>query len=838
MEETTIAHMPIDLPENPEQVYVANAYLDDTTTIIVALAEPITLPLDPQTITVTDQTTKTPLAVTSVDMAHTFYTVLVGDLQQQLGAQGNWYTDDPATRMTVVHPNLHQLRGTLAAGTYHYKIAFNGVFDGALPDTNVELQVPVDGTEVVFSYVPYDPVTEQAQIYDAVNDPEVTLPTSSAGIRTDVLALTLVNAPDVTHTLHITANGGNSGGSKTVIPRNVLNNAQYVYESDDLGNTYTPAATSFRVWAPTATHIQLMLYATETGPLTSFVAMEKSANGTWYIQIEQNLENWYYLYEVTIQEVVQTAVDPYVKAIAVNAGRGMIVNLEKTNPADWANDRYQTLADPVDAVIYELHVRDFSSHQNSGMTNKGKYLAFTEHGTTGPEGVATGIAHLQELGITHVQVLPIFGFASVDETDPTQYNWGYDPRNYNVPEGAYATIPHGTARIIELKQMMQSLHAAHIGMIMDVVYNHTSGTGSYADFDKIVPQYYYRTNYAGYYTNGSGCGNEVATERPMVQKFVCDSVKYWAQTYHIDGFRFDLMALLGVNLLHNIAQDVRAVNPNVLLYGEPWTGNGSSLAPDQVLVKARQKGLGVGVFNDNIRNALNGNVFDATTHGFVTGAPRFVEGIKKAVAGSIDDFTAAPSETINYATSHDNYTLWDKISLSKADESEEDRIRMDELAQAIVMTAQGVAFMQGGEEILRTKGGNENSYNAGDIVNQFDWEQKAHYRDVCDYYMRLIHLRRNHPAFRLQTAEAIRQHLTFLDSPDNTVMFALHSHANGDAWENIVVLYNPNKAEVTVNLPDGKWTIVATQGRIGEESLGQATGTVVVPPITCMILHN
>lgn len=835
MKDTTIAHMPTDITENPEQVHIANAYLDDRTTIIVALTEPITLPLDAQTVTVADQTTKTPLTVANVDMAQTFYTVLVGDLQQQLGAQGDWYTDDPATRMTVVHPNLHQLRGTLAAGAYHYKIAFNGVFDGALPDTNIALQIPIDGTEVVFSYVPYDPLTEQAQIYDSVNDPEAMLPTSSAGIRTDVLAITLVNAPDVTHTLQITANDGES---TTVIPRNVLNNAQYVYEGDDLGNIYTPAATSFRVWAPTASHVQLLLYNTETGPLKMAIAMLKSDNGTWYAQVAQDLKNWYYLYEVTVQGMTQTAVDPYVKAIAVNATRGMIANLEQTNPADWANDQYRTLANPVDAVIYELHVRDFSSHQDSGMTNKGKYLAFTEHGTTGPNGVATGITHLQELGITHVQVLPIAEFASVDETDPIQYNWGYDPRNYNVPEGAYATTPHGTVRILEVKRMIQSLHETHIGVIMDVVYNHTFATGNYSDFDKIVPHYYYRTNYAGYYTNGSGCGNEVATERPMVQKFVRNSVKYWAQAYHIDGFRFDLMAPLGVNLLRNIAQDIHSINPNALLYGEPWTGGGSSLTPGQLLVKARQKTLGVGVFNDNIRNALNGNVFDATTHGFVTGAPGFVENIKKAVAGSIDDFTAAPSETINYATSHDNYTLWDKISLSKADESEEDRIRMDELAQAIIMTSQGVVFMQGGAEILRTKGGNENSYNAGDAVNQFDWERKAHYRDVCDYYTRLIHLRRNHPAFRLQTAEAIRQHLTFLDSPGNTVMFALHSHANGDAWENIIVLYNPNKVEVTVNLPDGEWTIVATQGRIGEEPLGQATGTAIVPPITCMMIHN
>ncbi len=816
------------------QLQVVHAFLDDENTVLVSLTEAIALPIQSDTIAVVSQTSGARYAVAAIDGGHSTYAVLVGDLQTSLGAQGNWYTDDQATRLQKIHSDLYQFRGTLPAGTYHYKIAFNGVFDGAQPEQNIVLQVPADNTEVVFSFVPYDLGAKKTMIYDSINNPDVALPTSSDGISTDLLAITLSDAPAVTDT--ITVKIGQSEPHR-IVPRHVLDDARYTYDGDDLGNTYTWVATAFRVWAPTASNVDLLLYNAETGPLTSKVTMRQAENGTWYARVAKNLKNWYYLYDVTIQGETHTVVDPYVRAIAVNAKRGMIVKLDDTNPSGWQKDRYKMLNNPLDAIIYEVHVRDFSINAQSGMRNKGRYLAFTEQHTVGPKKVKTGIAHLRELGITHAQILPIEEFATVDETASDQYNWGYDPRNYNVPEGAYATTPHGSERISEFKLMVQSLHKAGIGVIMDVVYNHTYESGN-SDFDKLVPQYYYRTNEHGYYTNGSGVGNELATERPMVQKFVRDSVKYWTQAYHIDGFRFDLMAPLGVNLMQLIVEDLRAINPSVLLYGEPWTGAGSGLLASQLLVKARQKGLGVGVFNDNIRNAINGPVFDARTRGFATGEPGQVDAIKRAIAGSIDDFASTPGETINYVTSHDNYALWDKITLNSPEVSEADRIKMDELAQAIVLTSQGVAFLQGGEEFLRTKGGNENSYNAGDAVNQFDWQRKAQYRAVVDYYAGLIHLRRNHPAFRLPSAEAIRQHLVFLDSPENSVAFALLDHANGDAWQHIIVIYNPNMLELSVNLPAGAWAIVATQGQAGEQELARATTTVSVPPLTCMILHN
>jgi pullulanase len=565
--------------------------------------------------------------------------------------------------------------------------------------------------------------------------------------------------------------------------------------------------------------------------------MHPSDNGTWYVQVSGNLKNWYYLYEVTVHDATQYAVDPYVKAIAANATRGMIIDLPQTNPPEWYEDASVVLAHPEDAIIYEVHVRDFSIDPNSGMVNKGKYLAFTERGTRGPNNVTTGLESLKELGITHVQLQPIEAFASVDENDPVQYNWGYDPRNYNVPTGAYATKPSGTTRITECKQMIQSLHKEGIGVIMDVVYNHTFAIRD-SDFDKIVPQYYYRTDYSGSYTNGSGVGNELATERPMVRKFMLDSLAYWVKEYHVDGFRFDLMALQGVETMKQVAETLHAINPHLLLYGEPWAGGTSGLAATDLLFKGRQQGLGLAVFNDEIRNGLIGGVFDPTARGFATGAEGLIEVIRKAVEGSIDDFAASPSETINYVTSHDNYTLWDKIAFSNSSASEEDRIKMDELAQAVILTAQGVAFLHGGEEMLRTKGGNDNSYDAGDAVNQFDWSRKAGYWKVFNYYAGLIHLRRAHPAFRMTSVSDIRAHLSFLQSPENTLMFSIAGHANGDSWENILVIYNPTSAAVVCPLPAGQWTIVVRQDRVSDEFLGRASQGVIVPAISCMVLYQ
>ncbi len=824
----------LSIAEIATQSHVINAYLEDEKTIVVKLSNTLTLPFAASDVLVTNQTSGTTIPVTNVDIVEPQQVVLVGDLQEALGAKGDWNPTDVDTAMTRVNANLYQFSGNLPAGTYNYKVAFNGTFDGALPYTNAVLIVPQGGARVTFSYVPYDFITKQQETYDSINTPNISFPTSTDGVPTDLVAVTLADTVNVADALVVALN---EHGQNSVTPRSVLNASTYTYTGEDLGSIYTPETTSFRLWAPTASDVQVLLYNSELGGLTRQEAMQRSEQGTWYAQVQGNLDTWYYLYLLTIHGVTQTAVDPYARAISVNGLRGMIVNLATTNPNGWDTDSYKTLAHAVDAVLYELHVRDFSIEQNSGMTNKGRYLAFTERGTKGPDGIVTGVDSLLQLGISHVQILPVEEFASVDENAPDQYNWGYDPRNYNVPEGAYATTPHGTARINEFKQLVQCLHKANIGVIMDVVYNHTFATLD-SDFNKIVPQYYYRTNYAGYYTNGSGVGNEIAAERPMVQKFVRDSLKYWVQQYHIDGFRFDLMALLGVETMKQVAEDLHALNPNVLLYGEPWTGGGSALPAGQLVTKGQQKGLGFGVFNDDMRNALVGSMFDAHNQGYATGASNQADAIRIGAMGSIDTFTAAPGETLNYATSHDNYTLWDKIALSNGGDPEYDRILMDQLVQAIVFTSQGVPFIQGGDEFLRTKGGNDNSYNAGDAVNQFAWELKSQHMNVFNYYAGLIALRNNHPAFRMSSADDVRKHLTFLSSPDNTLAFQLTGHANGDTWANILVIYNPMKANAVVSLPAGSWTIVGTQGHVDETPLGQAAGTVVVPGIACEILYQ
>lgn len=659
-------------------------------------------------------------------------------------------------------------------------------------------------------------------------------PVTFVSRRIDLIEVTLAEAPDVRHSLYITLKGD---ALVLVTPRNVLNAGKYVYQGNDLGSIYQPELTSFRLWAPTASDVQLLLYESETGPLQQQVVMLPSDNGTWFARVFGDLQNWYYLYKVTVHGTTRYAVDPYTRAIAANGTRGMIVDLSKTNPQAWSEDGYVDLASPTDAIIYEVHIRDFSIHPTSSMVHKGKYLAFTERGTTGPNQVAAGVDHLKELGITHVQLQPVQAFASVDEDDPNHHYWGYDPRNFNVPTGAYATTPHGIARITECKQMIQSLHNEDIGVILDVVYNHTF-TQYDSDFDKIVPQYYYRTDDAGNYTNGSGAGNEMALERPMVEKFFLDSLTYWVSEYHVDGFRFDLMALLGIEAMKKVSEQLHALNPHTLLYGEPWAGGTSSLADNMLLTKGRQKGLGLAMFNDHVRDTLCGSVFDGAARGFATGAWEGIDALKRAVVGSTDDFTAFPQETINYVTSHDNYTLWDKITLSTPGETEADRVKMDELAQAIILTCQGVAFFQGGEEMLRTKGGSSNSFDAGDEANQFDWSRKASYWKVWRYYAALIRLRRNHAAFRMRSVRDIREHLSFLESPENTVMFELAGHANGDRWERILVIYNPNKTDILCPLPPGNWTITVSQDRVSEDYLGRASGRVIVPHISCMVLYR
>ncbi len=635
---------------------ISSAFLDGAQTVTASLNSPVTI--GQSTFAVQDTTTGKTIPVTSVMSAQTVQATVASDFQTQVGAANNWDPTSPVTAMREINPNLYQYTATLKAGTYSYKVALNGSWDVAYPSQNVSLTVPAGGRTVTISYVP-----STNGVYDTINNPQQALPSSSDGVKTSVVSLTLASAPSVKDTLQLSATGYTS---LPITPRDVLNLPQYYYAPDNLGNTWTKKYTTFRVWAPTATEVDVQLFSSADGPSENEVVMTPGPNGTFYAKVPGNLNGWYYLYQVTIDGQTKSAVDPYATAIAPDATRAMIVNLASTNPPGWNNDHFQGVPNPVDAVIYEVGVRDFSIDKNGGFKYPGKYLAFTERGTHGPDNVATGVDSLKQLGINYVQIMPIQEFPDPGYT----YNWGYITRQFDVPEGMYATTPVGTARITQVKQMVQSLHQAHIGVILDVVYNHTfaiAGSG----FNRLVPGYFWRTDNQGNYYNGSGVGNEVAAERPMVRKFILDSLKYWVQQYHVDGFRFDLMALLGVNTMKAVSQELHAIDPHIILYGEPWTGGTSGLSASQLLTKGQQKGLGLAVFNDNIRNAIEGNVFQVTQPGFAMGGTGYVPAIENGVVGSIyynsqiQDFAAAPSETINYVTSHDNYTLWDKLKQSE-----------------------------------------------------------------------------------------------------------------------------------------------------------------------------
>jgi pullulanase len=668
---------------------------------------------------------------------------------------------------------------------------------------------------------------------------DIVVQNAMAGKETRFLKLHLAKDIDVTQDFHL---DHPDFMGRSVTKRGVLDLPEFYYAGNDLGNTWTPQATSFRVWAPTASQVILALYDQAlTGKPAQEIPMDRDINGTWLTKVEGNLKDKFYTYKVTVDGITREAVDPYARAVTTNGFRGQIIDLKETNPAGWLTHQVPAFTRREDAIIYEMHVRDFSIHPDSGMVNKGKYLAFTETGTTGPGGVKTGVDHLVELGITHIHLMPVYDFASINE-QVGGYNWGYDPYHYNVPEGSYSTNPEdGKVRIYEFKQMVQSLHNNGIRVVMDVVYNHTYTTGD-SIFDKIVPQYFYRTDAMGRYTNGSGCGNEVASERPMVRKFIVDSVTYWAREYKIKGFRFDLMALHDIETMRAVEKALLEIDPTIIIYGEPWQAGGSPLDPALQFVKGAQRGTSISVFNDHIRDSIKGDT-DGTVKGFVNGAKGLVPNIKRGVVGSINygdgivDFTFHPGESINYVSAHDNLTLWDKITKTNPTDSKADQIKMHKLANTIVFTSQGVAFMHGGVEMLRTKGGDHNSYISGDSVNQIDWERKHIYNHVFAYYQGLITLRRNHPAFRMTTAEQVKRHLEFIDSPDNTVAFWLKDKANGDQWQNIVVIYNPNTTAVEVILPQaGTWNIVVNGEKAGTKTLGTANGKVTVPSLSAYVL--
>lgn len=632
-----------------------------------------------------------------------------------------------------------------------------------------------------------------------------------------------------------------------------------VYEGNDLGAVYTPKMTRFKVWAPEAEAVKLNLYKEGEGDnLIERCTMKKSRNGIFTFERQGDCNGIYYTYTVVNHGDEQEAVDPYTKAAGVNGRRGMVINLEKTNPQGFELDEYRNPEHITDAIIYEGSVRDFTMDESGGVFHNGKFLGLTEANTTNHFGEATALDYISDLGITHVQILPAFDFETVDEKNQkAQYNWGYDPDNYNVPEGSYAVNPYdGAVRVQEMKQMVLALHSRGIGVIMDVVFNHTYRRDD-SNLQKIVPGYYYRSDETGY-TNGSGCGNEVASDRPMVQKLIIDSLIYWAKEYHIDGFRFDLMGVLDIDTMNVIAERLKEIRPDIYLYGEGWNGGPSSLAEEKRAFKASAKKMpGIGMFNDDIRDTIKGSVFYDDHLGFVNGGTHLENALRYGITGAVAhpqvDYDAygskpwaeEPGQSINYVSCHDNYTLWDKLSVSCPEASEEKKKAMNRLCAAIVFTSQGVPFIQAGEEFLRSKpmpekkGFAENSYNMPDAVNSIKWDNIHEYPDMIAYYKGLMALRKAHPVFRMQSEAEMTQNLCFLsDTPENVVAYLLKGKGADDTPENILVIFNGNDEEILYNLPEGRWKILVDDKTAGADGKKIISAKADVEPLSALVLEK
>lgn len=602
-----------------------------------------------------------------------------------------------------------------------------------------------------------------------------------------------------------------------------------VYTGKDLGLTYTPTATTFKIWAPTATAAKLNIYKSDLGgTAVRSITMNKGVDGVWQITVPENLKNSYYTFQVNIGNTwSEEVVDPYAKACGTNGLRAQVIDLKETNPVGWDKDtlpNFSVANKQTDAVIYELHVRDASIHASSGIKNKGKFLGLAELGTKNSAGQFTGLSHIKELGVTHIHLLPFYDYNSVDETkSAVQYNWGYDPVNYNIPEGSYSTNPaDGKVRIRELKELIKTMHSNGLRIIMDVVYNHTALTKN-SNFNILVPDYYYRKRADGSFSDASSCGNETASEKAMFQKFMIESVVYWVNEYHIDGFRFDLMGIHDIQTMNMISDTLHKIKPSIVLYGEGWTSSSSPLPEDKRALKKNAAQLnGIAVFSDDMRDGIKGSVFNIDDRGFATGNTSNSESVKFGIVAagkhpqinyskvnySKEPYTAGPAGLINYADCHDNNILWDKIELSFKSASAAERTKMHELAYAIVLTAQGASFLHAGTEFLRTKNGVENSFDKGDIVNGIDWDLKTKNMASYQFIKSLVQIRRAHPAFRMQTAQEIATNINFENNqPSGIIAYTINGAAVGDTWKKIWVAYNGSQTPQTLTLPKGTWKV-------------------------------
>ena len=612
----------------------------------------------------------------------------------------------------------------------------------------------------------------------------------------------------------------------------------YTYLGHDLGAFWTESQTVFRLWAPTAREVTLLLYRDGLGgePLTS-QQLHPEKNGTWIARRMGNLKGLYYAYLVNVDGQAKEACDPYAKAVGVNGQRAMVIDLQETNPAGWAEDRSPFRGKGItDAVLYELHIRDLSMHRSSHIQNKGKYLGLAETGTHTRGGHATGLDHIRQLGVTHIHLLPVFDYGFTDEASPQpQYNWGYDPVNFNVPEGSYATDPFdGACRVRELKQTVKAIHDAGLSVVMDVVYNHVYGRDGFC-FNQIVPGYFSRGT-----SNGSCCGNDTASERSMVRKYIVDSVNYWADEYHIDGFRFDLMGLLDIATVNQIVQTVKSRHPHVIFYGEGWQMNTSPVRPGTELATQYLSSLtpGVSFFSDTCRDLLRGSIFDSRAPGFVSGAICDKNTLNACFLG-LPHWACQPEQSVSYVSCHDDYTLFDRLALVNPDAPRQTLIRQNRLAAAFVFLSQGVPLLQAGEEILRTKPKgrgkfDENSYRSPDRVNAIRWDtlESPEYQETLAYYKGLIAFRKAHEGLRQTGREAVQASVFPVETGNpKAVCYRVE-----DRYHSILAIFNADDQPLTMTLPDGTWDVNIHDGVAGTVPLFTAQGQATVLPCSASVL--
>ena len=627
--------------------------------------------------------------------------------------------------------------------------------------------------------------------------------------------------------------------------------SQYTYHGSDLGANWTAVRTAFRLWAPTAAAAAVKLYRTgdiRNADLITTVSMTASDKGTWVAEIPGDLQGVYYTYQVSVNGEIKECCDPYARTTGVNGNRAMILDLTSTKPAGWEQDHNPHAGKPItDSVIYELHIRDLSIDESSGITHKGKYLGLTETGTTTASGIPTGIDHIKNLGVTHVHILPFYDYGSVDENrleDP-QFNWGYDPVNFNVPEGSYSTDPYnGEVRVKELKTMIKSMHDNGLAVVMDVVYNHVYEAESFC-FNQIVPYYFSRTDKNGKLSDGSGCGNDTASERSMVRKYIVDSVKYWAEEYHIDGFRFDLVGLIDTDTIRELMEQVHKTRPDVIFYGEGWTMDTVLTKPDVTLTTQHNGHLvpGFAFFNDSLRDLLRGSVFLNTEKGFVTGKAVNKHDLEDNFMGH-PQWADSPARTVNYVSCHDNNTLLDRIILGSPESAREIHIRMNHLAAACSILSEGIPFFQAGEEMLRSKpdgkGGFEhNSFKSSDAVNSFKWNdlEKDEYQTSVEYYRGLLELRKAHPMLRLNSASQVNSVIHPIQKRNpHMLVFQLMGTMPEETSEEMYVIFNADDISQKLNLPAGKWHVYVKGSKAGTKVLETVEKTVTVPPVSALVV--